>query len=134
LPGLQLISVLVAKILSPIRNSSSIVPIEIYAQAKAKDPPTDAVPRFLEAYTGHLRVGTLLKESHIGKLVDEWNNLVSKTDKKPELVDMAPAVASMMASKDEEELVRDFAAMAGITLISLNRKQSGPLPTLHLLS
>ncbi|KAI0340514.1 FACT complex subunit SPT16 [Trametopsis cervina] len=93
-----------AKILTQIKNASPPVPIEILAQAKAKDPPTDAVPKFLEAYTAHLRVGALLKESHTGKLVDEWNKLLSDSPKKPELVDMAPAVSSFMAPKDEDEL------------------------------
>ena len=31
---------------------------------------------------------------------------MSEADKKPALVDMAPAVASFLAVKDEEELVR----------------------------
>ena len=95
----------IARILSQIRTSNTPVPVEIFAQAKAKDPPTDAVSRFLEAYTTHSRIGTLAKESHTGKLVDEWNRLLSETDAKPELVDMAPAVSSFMAAKDEEELV-----------------------------
>ncbi|KIP09266.1 hypothetical protein PHLGIDRAFT_103069 [Phlebiopsis gigantea 11061_1 CR5-6] len=93
-----------ARILAQIRNSSNPVPIEIYAQAKAKDPPTTAVPQFLEAYTAHQRVGSLTKESHSGKLVDEWNKLLSEAETKPELVDMTPAVAAFMAAKDEDEL------------------------------
>ncbi|KAI0709021.1 FACT complex subunit SPT16 [Earliella scabrosa] len=93
-----------AKILSQLKNADSPVPIEFFVQAKAKDPPTDALPRFLQAYTSHDRVATLTKESHSGKLVDEWNKAVSEADKKPALVDMAPAVASFLAVKDEEEL------------------------------
>ena len=81
------------------------MPVEILIQAKAKEPPTDAIPKFLEAYTSHQRVGCLVKETHTGKLLDEWNNVLASAEKKPELVDMAPAVASLMAVKDEDELV-----------------------------
>ena len=102
---LLLTAVATARILAQIRGSSNPVPIEIYAQAKAKDPPTTAVPQFLEAYTAHQRVGSLIKESHSGKLVDEWNKLLSEAGTKPELVDMTPAVAAFMAAKDEDELV-----------------------------
>ncbi|EKM55643.1 uncharacterized protein PHACADRAFT_173804 [Phanerochaete carnosa HHB-10118-sp] len=93
-----------AKILAQIKNGNPPVTIEIYGQAKAKDPPTDAVPRFLEAYVAHSRVATLTKESHSGKLVDDWNKLLSEAEQRPELVDMAPAVSSFIAAKDEEEL------------------------------
>ena len=73
--------------------------------AKAKEPPTDAIPKFLEAFISHGRVGCLMKETHSGKLVDEWNKALQESSKKPELLDMAPAVSSFMAVKDEEELV-----------------------------
>ncbi|CDO70740.1 hypothetical protein BN946_scf184798.g55, partial [Trametes cinnabarina] len=93
-----------AKILSQLKNADSPVPIEFYVQAKAKEPPTDALPRFLETYTSLDRVATLTKEQHSGKLMDEWNQAVSNAPKKPTLVDMAPAVASLLAVKDDEEL------------------------------
>lgn len=81
------------------------MPIEFFVQAKAKEPPTDALPRFLQAYTAHDRVASLTKESHSGKLVDEWTKLVADAEKKPTVLDIAPAVASFLAVKDEEELV-----------------------------
>ncbi|KAF9821701.1 hypothetical protein IEO21_00547 [Rhodonia placenta] len=93
-----------AKILSQIKSSSSPVTIEILIQAKAKDPPTDAVPKFLEAYGTRKRVGTLTKESHSGKLVDEWNKALSSLESKPAVIDIAHAVSAFMAVKDEEEL------------------------------
>ncbi|KAI0080592.1 FACT complex subunit SPT16 [Panus rudis PR-1116 ss-1] len=93
-----------AKILSQIKGPNSHVPIEILAQAKGKEPPTDAFPKFLQAYTSHQRVGTLTKESHTGKLIDEWNAALNSSDQKPEVVDIAPAVSGFMAVKDEEEL------------------------------
>ncbi|KAI9064261.1 FACT complex subunit SPT16 [Trametes sanguinea] len=93
-----------AKILSQLKNADSPVPIEFFVQAKAKEPPTDALPRFVEAYTSLDRVATLTKEQQSGKLMDEWNQAVNEAAKKPTLVDMAPAVASFLAAKDEEEL------------------------------
>ncbi|TBU47950.1 FACT complex subunit SPT16, partial [Dichomitus squalens] len=93
-----------AKILSQLKNADSPVPIEFFVQAKAKDPPTDALPRFFQAYTAHDQVATLTKEPHSGKLVDEWNKLLSEAEKKPTVVDMAPAIGSLLAVKDEEEL------------------------------
>lgn len=82
------------------------MPVEILVQAKPKEPPTDALPRFLEVYTSHKRIGTLTKESHSGKLVDEWNKTLGDSEEKPTLVDMSAAVSAFMAVKDEEELVR----------------------------
>ena len=105
------------------------MPIEIFAQAKAKDPPTDALPNFLEAYIAHKRVGTLTKEAHTGKLVDDWNKLVDEAENKPELVDMAPALSAIMACKDEEELVRVVVTPFCVSLISSIRKQSVPQQT-----
>ena len=95
----------VAKILNQIIGPNSHVPIEILAQARPKDPPTNALQNFLEAYTSHERVGALTKESHTGKLIDEWTAALNGADKKPEVVDMAPAVSGFMAVKDEDELV-----------------------------
>ncbi|EMD38571.1 hypothetical protein CERSUDRAFT_113749 [Gelatoporia subvermispora B] len=93
-----------AKFLSQIKSSGSPVPIEILVQAKAKDPPTDALPKFLAAYASHSRVGALTKETHTGKLIDEWNKALSESSEKPSVVDVTPAVAASMGVKDEEEL------------------------------
>ncbi|KAK7693287.1 hypothetical protein QCA50_002854 [Cerrena zonata] len=93
-----------AKILAQIAGPNSHVPIEIIAQARPKDPPTDALQRFLAAYTSHERVGALTKESHTGKLIDEWTAAVNGADKKPDVVDMAPAFSSFLAVKDGDEL------------------------------
>ena len=95
-----------AKILTQVQKANPPVPVEILIHAKAKEPATDAVPKFLEAYSSHQRVGALLKELHTGKLVDEWNTAVAAAATKPEVVDMGPAVSSFMAVKDENELVR----------------------------
>jgi len=94
-----------AKFLQQIKDGNPPVPVEILVQAKAKEPPTDALPKFVEAYTSFKRVGALVKESSTGKLMTEWEQSISKADKKPELVDMAPAMSAFMAVKDEEEMV-----------------------------
>lgn len=56
-------------------------------------------------YTSNHCVGTLTKEVHSGKLVTDWEKLVSDSDTKPKVVDMSPAVSAFMAVKDTEELV-----------------------------
>lgn len=61
---------------------------------------------FTQAYTSHSRVGTLVKENHTGKLVKEWEAALAAANSKPELIDMGPAVSSLLAVKDDEELVR----------------------------
>lgn len=82
------------------------MPIEILVQAKAKEPPTDAIPKFIEAYSSYTRVATLTKESYNGKLITEWDQGIYKLAHKPEQVDMAQALSTLMAVKDEDELVR----------------------------
>ncbi|KAK7440234.1 FACT complex subunit spt16 [Stygiomarasmius scandens] len=93
-----------AKILSQIAGTSGVVPVEILAQAKAKDQPNDAVAKFFELYASKKCVGALSKEEHTGKLTSEWNKLVSDLKEKPELVDMGMAVSGFMAVKDDDEL------------------------------
>ena len=98
--------VFTAKFLQQIQEGNPPVPVEIFVQAKAKEPPTDALPKFVEAYTSLKRVGSLVKETSSGKLMTEWEQAISKADNKPEVVDMAPALSAFMAVKDEEEMVR----------------------------
>lgn len=91
--------------MSQIEGDRAQVPVEIFAQAKAKEPANDALSRFFALYASRKRVGTLTKEPHTGKLITEWDKLVAEAESKPDLVDMAPAVSAFMAVKDEEELV-----------------------------
>jgi nucleosome binding factor SPN SPT16 subunit len=95
-----------AKILAQIQSNGALVPIELFAQAKSKEAANDALPRFVERYASHQRVGTLVKESHTGKLIESWDAAVLALNSKPELIDMAPTISTCMAVKDEEELVR----------------------------
>ncbi|TCD65412.1 FACT complex subunit spt16 [Steccherinum ochraceum] len=117
-----------AKILSQVVGPNSHVPIEIFAQARAKDPPTDAFPRFVEAYCSSQRVATLTKESHTGKLIDDWKAAISAAEKKPEVVDMTPAVSSFLAVKDDEETktIKVAAALTStlLTAYTVNKLES----------
>ncbi|TFK55027.1 FACT complex subunit SPT16 [Heliocybe sulcata] len=97
-------SVKKAKILAQIQTANSPVPIEILSQAKPNEPPTDALPKLVEAFTSHQRVGTLLKETQSGKLINEWNQATGQAASKPEMLDIAPAVSTLLAVKDDEEL------------------------------
>jgi nucleosome binding factor SPN SPT16 subunit len=81
------------------------VPIEILIQAKAKEASTNALPKFIEAYSKYTRVATLIKETYHGKLITEWNQGIDSLKNKPEQVDMAPALSTVMSVKDEDELV-----------------------------
>ena len=94
-----------AKYLQQIKDGNPPVPIELLVQAKAKEPPTDAVPKFIEAYSSYTRVATLVKETYHGKLITEWNEGIDKLANKPEQIDMGPALSTMMAVKDEDEQV-----------------------------
>lgn len=101
----MLMSSVLAKILSQIQSPNSVVPVQILAQAKPKDPPTDALPKFAGVFSKLHRVGILSKEQVSGKLIDEWNKTVASAETKPDTVDVSPAISSLLAVKDEEELV-----------------------------
>ena len=94
-----------AKVLTQIEQSNPHIPVQIFSQAKPKDPPSDAFPSFVALYRNYQKVGMITKENHSGKVVDEWNKLVKDQDTKIEVVDMSHAVSAFMAVKDEEELV-----------------------------
>ncbi|KAG6379251.1 FACT complex subunit SPT16 [Boletus reticuloceps] len=108
-----------AKVLQQIKDGNPPVPIEILVQAKAKEAPSDAVPKFIEAYSKYTRVATLIKETYNGKLINEWNQGIDKLANKPEQVDMAPALSTTLAVKDEDELkiIRTAANLTSTLLI-----------------
>ncbi|KAF9052732.1 FACT complex subunit SPT16 [Panaeolus papilionaceus] len=93
-----------AKILSQIQNTVKGVPVEILARPKGKDAANDPLPKFFETYTSLKRVGCLLKETASGKVATEWQTLLNQANSKPELVDVTPALSTLMAIKDDEEL------------------------------
>ncbi|KAJ3817642.1 FACT complex subunit SPT16 N-terminal lobe domain-containing protein, partial [Lentinula raphanica] len=91
-----------AKILPQIEGPGGEIQVELFARAKAKDACNDALPRFSEIYASKKTAGILSKETHVGKLVLEWNKLVSEALNKPGLADMSVAVSAVMAQKDQE--------------------------------
>ena len=74
--------------------------------AKAKDPPTDALPSLAEKYNELKRVGILTKDIASGKIINDWSKAIEKAASKPETVDVSPSISTLLAVKDEEELVR----------------------------
>ncbi len=102
-----------------------MVPVEILAQAKPKEPPSDALPKFIELYTSQKRVGSLLKETHTGKLVGEWDKRLAEATDKPELVEIFQVISTFMAQKDEEELVRAFVTSHLFIRLSLYAESNG---------
>lgn len=59
----------------------------------------------VKLYTSLSRVGTVVKESPSGKMIDEWSKGIKDVEKKPELDDISASISGLMATKDEEELV-----------------------------
>ena len=82
-----------AKILQQLKGDDNSIPLEILPW----EPANDALPRFVQAYTSHSRVGTLW-ETQTGRLVQQWEALLADADSWPERVEMAPAIASFMAA------------------------------------
>ena len=100
-----------AKVLVQIEQANTYIPVQIFSQAKPKDPPNDPFPSLMALYKNHRKVGMITKEKHSGKVADEWNALVKEQDTKIEIVDMSYAVSAFMAIKDEEELVSRYRAV-----------------------
>ena len=91
--------------------------------ARPKDPPTDAIPRLLAALANCVsfstktldssplttvlqkRIGTVTKDVATGRFADEWKKAADAHDNKFEHVDIAHALAVIMAVKDDDELV-----------------------------
>lgn len=110
-----------ANILSQLKAVTTVVPITILTQAKAKDPPTDALPKAVELYSKLSRVGALVKEEGSGKLVDEWRKAVDASNAKPEQKDMASAISTLLAVKDEEELVSHYTLCSPLDVLRAPR-------------
>ncbi len=73
----------------------------------------------LTAHLKQRRIGLSIKEKHTGKLVDEWDKLLAEPRRKDEFdfVDCSPILSSAMASKDEDELVRNILPIFGSNLL-----------------
>ncbi|KAG8932667.1 FACT complex subunit spt16 [Tulasnella sp. 418] len=93
-----------AKILNQLLAGNPPIPVEILIQAKPKDPPTDSIPKLIQIMSTGKRLGTLLKEQHTGRLVDEWKSTLNASEHKFDQVDVSASLSAMMAIKDAEEL------------------------------
>ena len=97
------------------------IPIEILLQAKTKEPPSNALPELVMAYTGLKRIGVLTKDSPSGKMIDDWNKLLSESESKPTTFDVSPVLAALLVVRDEEEPVSNHPPFL-ITILLLNWK------------
>ncbi|CCA69595.1 probable SPT16-general chromatin factor (Subunit of the heterodimeric FACT complex) [Serendipita indica DSM 11827] len=97
-----------AKILEPIRTSQPNIPVEILVLPKAKDAAAANAQDVMKAFVGLLssaqRVGTLSKEEHSGKVINDYKAALSASGHTFETVDIAVALGAAMVIKDEEEL------------------------------
>lgn len=115
---------MLGKILKQLIGPNSPLPIEILLQAKPKDAPTNAIPSLIEVlstvvsrnpnairqladYCGvQKRVGSLTKEQHTGRLVDDWKAALDASSHKFDTVDVSISLSACMAVKDNDEMVR----------------------------
>ncbi|QRV75255.1 SPT16-general chromatin factor (subunit of the heterodimeric FACT complex) [Ceratobasidium sp. AG-Ba] len=95
-----------AKILDQLLETQKTpIPIEIFIMSKPKDGPSDAPKKLAEALGPLKRIGGLPKEQQKGRIVDDWNKALEEHLGKPEIVDIAAGLSSIMAVKDEDELL-----------------------------
>ncbi|KAG9016211.1 FACT complex subunit spt16 [Tulasnella sp. JGI-2019a] len=109
-----------AKFLNQLDTPNSPLPIEILLQAKPKDPPTDSIAKLVTRLLSGKRIGTLTKEQHTGRLVDEWKTAIEASEHKFDNVDISASLSACMAVKDAEELklIRTSANLASVLLSS----------------
>jgi nucleosome binding factor SPN SPT16 subunit len=123
-----------ARILEQLQKHRSVVPVEIFTLAKSKEPPTDALPRFLSVFTSNQRIGTLSKETYAGKLIDEWNNALAASNNKPEMTDIAASISTFMGVKDDEELAsRVFYIRSALNSCHAESDKDGSKPDRHVV-
>ncbi|ELU40200.1 FACT complex subunit SPT16 [Rhizoctonia solani AG-1 IA] len=113
-----------AKILHQLEIPKAPIPIQIFIMAKAKDGPNEAPKQLAEALGSVKRLGGLPKEQQTGKIVDDWNKTLEEHLGKPEIVDIAAAIGSIMAIKDEEELVSALLGMFATTNVFATEKRA----------
>ncbi|KAF8303076.1 FACT complex subunit SPT16 [Clavulina sp. PMI_390] len=109
-----------AQILNQLQDGAP-VSLKILTLAKAKEPPSNALPDLLEQLSSSKRVAIPQKEKHSGRLATDWSALTSAPENagKFDWVEAAPVLSLAMATKDEEELrsVRTAAHIASAIMI-----------------
>lgn len=93
-----------AKYLQQLKSAATSNNIEIFALAKAKEPANDALPKFAAVFGELKKAGHVLKDVPTGKFADDWTAAVAGLAQKPEMIDVTPAVSTVLSVKDEEEL------------------------------
>jgi nucleosome binding factor SPN SPT16 subunit len=63
-----------------------------------------------------------MKDTASGKLVSEWQAALEGAASKPEVIDMTPAISSLLAVKDEDELV-SISSLEVSSILSCTRRQ-----------
>lgn len=101
-----------ADLLQPLTkkdDSVFVVPLNILVRSKEADPE-----HFKTLVNAALEVGpnagNLTKEQHIGDFFASWDAFLKASALK--LVDLNPGIASVLAVKDENELVRFFLSVS----------------------
>ncbi|KAK4688063.1 FACT complex subunit SPT16, partial [Tremellales sp. Uapishka_1] len=94
-----------AKILRQLQSTGGI---EIDIKAKGKDAESAQILPDLVLSLGDGKIGHLPKDKPQGKLVEELNNAVSASKASLEMVDIASAVAAILAVKDGDELKNEI--------------------------
>ncbi|RMY65107.1 hypothetical protein D0863_09343 [Hortaea werneckii] len=92
-----------AAYLEPLRGGK--IPLEIVVRGKDAEENAKQLERCLDTIkNAGKRVGVITKEQSSGPFVNEWKNAFSEISKEVEEVDISPALSSVMAVKDENEL------------------------------
>ncbi|TKA23656.1 FACT complex subunit spt16 [Salinomyces thailandicus] len=92
-----------AAYLEPLKGGKT--PVEIIVRGKDADENAKQFERCLETIkAAGKKVGVLTKELSSGPFVNEWKMAFSEISKEVEEVEIGPALSSVMAVKDENEL------------------------------
>ncbi|KAI7236663.1 FACT complex subunit [Hortaea werneckii] len=92
-----------AAYLEPLKGGK--IPLEVVVRGKDAEENAKQFERCLDTIkNAGKRVGVITKEQSSGPFVNEWKNAFSEISKEVEEVDISPALSSVMAVKDENEL------------------------------
>ncbi|KAI6867409.1 FACT complex subunit [Hortaea werneckii] len=92
-----------AAYLEPLKGGK--IPLEVVVRGKDAEENAKQFEHCLDTIkTAGKRVGVITKEQSSGPFVNEWKNAFSEISKEVEEVDISPALSSVMAVKDENEL------------------------------
>ncbi|KAJ3023192.1 FACT complex subunit spt16 [Thoreauomyces humboldtii] len=111
-----------AAVLEPLTRKGGM-PVEIITRTKDDAANAEALKQLLSMCAGSYdgkRLGGFAKDRYPGKLVTEWKNALKASDVKFEDVDVAAAVTTHMAVKDDSE-IKIIRAAAKLTSLILKK-------------